>query len=68
MATKKSLLIAVISDATTVAGLLLTGMGERNHKDQTNFMAVDSATTKEDIENKLKQLLDRDDIGIILIS
>ena len=45
MKTKGSLLVSVIGDSTTVTGLLLTGMGERNSKGQTNFLVVDKDTT-----------------------
>ena len=47
---KGTLLISVIGDVTTVTGLLLTGMGERNSKGQTNFMVVDKETTDAMIE------------------
>ena len=65
---KGTLLVSVIGDSTTVTGLLLTGMGERNVKGQTNFMVVDKETTDAMIETQLRQLIDRNDIGIILIS
>jgi ATP synthase F subunit len=65
---KGTLLVSVIGDTTTVTGLLLTGMGERNAKGQTNFMVVDKETTDAMIEVQLRQLMDRSDIGIILIS
>jgi V-type H+-transporting ATPase subunit F len=65
---KGTLLVSVIADATTVTGLLLTGIGERNTKGQQNFLVVDRDTTDVIIENQLKELIDRDDIGVILIS
>jgi V-type H+-transporting ATPase subunit F len=65
---KGTLLVSVIGDSTTVTGLLLTGMGERNTKGQTNFMVVDKETTDAMIEAQLRQLIERPDIGIILIS
>ena len=65
---KGTLLVSVIGDSTTVTGLLLTGMGERNTKGQTNFMVVDKETTDAMIEAQLRQLIERTDIGIILIS
>ena len=65
---KGTLLVAAIGDRTTITGLLLTGMGERNLKNQTNFMIVDKDTKDEDIETVLRGFLDRHDIGIILIS
>ncbi len=66
--TKSTLLVSVIADATTVTGLLLTGIGERNAKGEQNFMIVDRDTTDAMIEAQMKQLIDRDDIGVILIS
>ena len=39
-------LIAVIGDEDTVTGMLLTGLGERNLKGETNFFKVDSSTIK----------------------
>ena len=52
----------------TLTGFLLTGMGERNKKGDTNFMLVDKDTPLSSIETKFKQLLERQDMGIILIS
>ena len=66
--TKGTLLVSVIADASTVTGLLLTGIGERNAKGQQNFLIVDKETTDQIIETQLKQLIERDDIGVILIS
>jgi V-type H+-transporting ATPase subunit F len=51
-----------------VTGLLLTGIGERNTKGQQNFMIVDKDTTDAIIEHQLKELIEREDIGVILIS
>ena len=51
-----------------MTGLLLTGIGERNAKGQQNFLIVDKETTDVIIETQLKQLIERDDIGVILIS
>ena len=64
---KGTLLIAVIADAATVTGLLLTGMGERNHKGQTNFFIVEKDTPKDAIESALEKMLAREDIGIVLV-
>ena len=66
--TKGTLLVAAIGDRTTIAGLLLTGMGERNVKNQANFMIVDKETGASQIEEYLRELLHRNDVGIILIS
>lgn len=65
---KGTLLVAAIGDRTTITGLLLTGMGERNLKNQTNFFIVDKDTHDEQIEQTLRDMLSRHDIGIILIS
>lgn len=37
-------IIAVIGDEDTVTGFLLTGIGERNIKGETNFLVVESST------------------------
>ncbi len=65
---KQSLLVAVIGDEATVTGFLLTGIGERNRKGEANFFIVTKDTTNNQIETSMKKMLERDDIGIILIS
>eukprot|EP00347_Sterkiella_histriomuscorum_P020852 403336220 len=65
---KGSLLVAVIGDEPTVTGFLLTGIGERNRKGDANFLIVTKDTTLTQIEIFFKKLIDRDDIGIIMIS
>lgn len=65
---KGTLLVSAIGDRTTITGLLLTGMGERNLKNQTNFLIVDKDTDDETIETTLRSFLERSDIGIVLIS
>ena len=65
---KGTLLVAAIGDRTTITGLLLTGMGERNNKNQANFMIVDKDTQDSNIDEFLRELLHRSDIGIVLIS
>lgn len=65
---KGTLLVAAICDQATLTGLLLTGMGERNLKGQTNFLVVDKEVTDAQIEEKLRQMLGREDVGIVLIS
>ena len=47
---KGTLLVAAIGDRTTITGLLLTGMGERNLKGQQNFFIVDKDTNDQQIE------------------
>lgn len=38
-----SSIVSVIGDEDTVCGFLLTGIGERNIKGETNFLVVDSS-------------------------
>ena len=69
--TKGTLLVSIIADETTVTGFLLTGMGERKKRgetEETNFFVVGKDTTDADCENMLKGLLARSDMGIILIA
>ncbi len=39
-------IIAVIGDEDTVTGFLLTGIGERNLKGETNFIVVESSKSQ----------------------
>lgn len=64
----KSLTLAVIGDEATVTGLLLTGMGERNKKGETNFLIVTKDVTLSQIEHAFKTYTEREDVGILLIS
>ncbi len=41
-----TMLVSIIGDEDTVTGMLLTGLGERNIKGETNFFKVDSSTIK----------------------
>ena len=67
--TKKTLLVAIIADETTVTGFLLTGIGERGGKDgQRNYMICSKETTDVQLETGFGKLLERSDIGVILIS
>jgi V-type H+-transporting ATPase subunit F len=65
--TKTTLLTSIIADETTVTGFLLTGMGERNRKGQTNFYVVNKDSSDGDIDKFLRELLARPDIGIVLV-
>ena len=65
---KGSLLVGVIGDEATVTGFLLTGVGERNKKGEANFMIVTKETSQLQIETAFTKMLQRDDIGIIMIS
>ena len=40
------MLIGVIGDEDTVTGMLLTGIGERNTKGETNFFIIDASKIK----------------------
>lgn len=64
---KGTLIIAVIGDESTVTGLLLTGIGERNSQG-SNFFIVEKETTDNQIEEVVRKWLQRPDIGIVLIS
>ena len=46
---KGSLLVSIIADEPTVSGFLLTGMGERNKKGETNFLVVNKETPQSKI-------------------
>lgn len=39
----KTMLVGCIGDEDTVTGMLLTGIGERNTKGETNFFMIDSS-------------------------
>jgi hypothetical protein len=47
---------------------LLTGIGQRGSKGEHNDLIVNKETTDAILEEKMTQLLDRTDIGIILIA
>jgi hypothetical protein len=47
---------------------LLTGIGQRGSKGEHNYLIVNKETTDAILEEKMTQLLDRTDIGIILIA
>jgi vacuolar-type H+-ATPase subunit F/Vma7 len=38
-----TMLVSIIGDEDTVTGMLLTGIGERNSKGETNFFKVNSS-------------------------
>ena len=61
-------LVAIVADEDTVTGFLLTGIGERNHKGETNFIVVDESTPQRAIEEAFEKLLERNDIALILIA
>ena len=51
-----------------MTGFLLTGIGERNHKGETNFIVVDDSTPQKLIEDSFEAFLNRNDIALILIA
>eukprot|EP01017_Pseudomicrothorax_dubius_P022624 TRINITY_DN24469_c0_g1_i1.p2 TRINITY_DN24469_c0_g1~~TRINITY_DN24469_c0_g1_i1.p2 ORF type:complete len:130 (+),score=36.88 TRINITY_DN24469_c0_g1_i1:186-575(+) len=63
-----SSLISIIGDEDTVTGFLLTGIGERNTKGETNFLIVDSTTPQKTIEETFKRFLKTPNISVILIN
>jgi V-type H+-transporting ATPase subunit F len=64
---KKSLLMAVMADESTVTGFLLTGLGERGKDGTRNYMIVDKETSDQALEEGFARFL-RDDIGVVLIA
>ena len=44
------MIMAVMADESTVTGFLLTGIGERNKKGDSNFHITDKATEDADLE------------------
>ena len=65
---KKTLIISVIADESTVTGFLLTGIGQRGKNGEQNYCIVNKDTTDQVLEQEFGKLLARDDIGIILIA
>ena len=62
-------LVAIIGDEDTVTGFLLAGIGHRDDKNRTNFLVVDPERTKhEDVVGKFRDLTQRDDVSVILIT
>jgi V-type H+-transporting ATPase subunit F len=64
--TDNNLLLAIIGDEETVTGFLLAGIGERNENTRNYF--VINKEEKSDVEEIFRSLVNRKDIGIILIS
>jgi len=61
-------LIALIGDEDTITGFLLTGIGERNHKGETNFFTVDDSTPASEIEAAFERFVSRPDVAIVMIT
>ena len=66
--TKKSLLVSVIADESTVTGFLLTGIGERAKDGSRNYLICNKETTDAELEEFFGKTLSRSDVGVILIS
>lgn len=64
---KKSLLMAVIADESTVTGFLLTGLGERGKDGKSNYMIVDRNTPDNVLEEGFGRFLN-DNYGVVLIA
>merc|ERR1719433_530719 len=60
--------LAIMGDADTVTGFILTGIGGKNRDGQTNFLVVNKDTDQATIEAKFKELTSRKDIGIVIIT
>ncbi|ROW14551.1 hypothetical protein VPNG_03222 [Cytospora leucostoma] len=62
--------LAVIGDEDSVTGLLLAGIGHVTPApdSQKNFLVVDAKTDNATIESTFDKLIERKDIGIILIN
>ena len=52
----KSMLVSVIGDEDTVTGMLLTGIGERNTKGETNFFIIDSSKSPNNQKTRKRKL------------
>lgn len=61
-------LLAVIGDEDTVTGFLLAGIGNVDHRKNSNFLIVNDKTTVREIEESFKDLTTRDGIAIVLIN
>ena len=60
--------IAMIGDEDTVTGFLLTGIGQIESDNTSNFLIVREKTPIEDIEKAFNHFTERDDIAILLIN
>lgn len=73
--TERTQLIGLIGDQDSVIGFLLGGIGEKTMKpslvlqeSETNVFVVHKETTSEEIEESLRTMLRRTDIGVIMIT
>lgn len=52
----------------TVTGMLLAGVGNVDHRRQSNYLVVDKKTSTAQIEEAFKDFTTREDVAIVLIS
>ena len=65
--TKKSLIICVMADESTVTGFLLAGTGQRGKDGSQNYLIVNKETTDDVLEANFKAWTSKDVVGIVLI-
>jgi len=61
-------LFTMIADEDTITGFLLSGIGNIDSSRKSNFLVVDSKTTKQQIKAAFEGFIARDDVGVVLIS
>ncbi|XP_066150802.1 V-type proton ATPase subunit F-like isoform X2 [Euwallacea fornicatus] len=64
----ESKLIAIVGDEDTCVGFILAGIGQINEDLSQNFVIVDQQTEDLQLELKVLDLLERPDIGLVLIT
>ncbi|PVU98455.1 hypothetical protein BB559_001594 [Furculomyces boomerangus] len=52
----------------SVTGMLLTGIGNVDHNQNSNFFVVDNKTTDAEISEKFTEFTNRKDVAIVLIT
>ncbi|KAI7842571.1 hypothetical protein COHA_003807 [Chlorella ohadii] len=67
-ATGEGSLLAMIVDADTATGLLLTGVGQVDIRKRANFLIVDDKTSQARIEEAFKEFTSREDVAVLLIN
>ena len=65
---KREMKIGIIGDKDTVTGFLLTGIGQRESAEKSNYLVVDENTPGSEIENKFAGFLDDRSVGIIIVN
>ncbi|XP_066260168.1 V-type proton ATPase subunit F-like [Euwallacea similis] len=64
----ESKLIAIVGDEDTCVCFILAGIGQTNEDSSQNFVIVDQQTEDLQLELKVLDLLERPDIGLVLIT